>query len=148
MLIRAFVALAIVLSGSPAAAGEAGVDDRFNTFLEKFVSDAGFRAGRIVDPLPAKIGNVRVGEVKSERWSRSEARSKMKPLLPAAELAAQGLSQRVKKVSGSRVEVTQFRPGASDHMLIYRFQKLRGAWQLTHVEDTSMPPPTPAPPHG
>ncbi|MGH9398849.1 MAG: hypothetical protein ACRD00_00665, partial [Thermoanaerobaculia bacterium] len=113
-------------------------DDRFDAFLEKFVSDALFRAGRIVDPLPAKVGNVRVQEVQTERWSRADVRSKMKPMLPAAELTAQGLSQRVKKISGSRVEVSQYRPGASDYMLTYRFQKIKSAWHLTHFEDASM----------
>ena len=145
-LARAFLALALVVSIPAIAAGEAGIDDRFDVFLEKFISDSGFRSGRIVDPLPVKVGNVQVQDVQTERWSRADVRKKLTSLLPPAELKAQGLSQRVRKISGSRVEVSQWRPGTSDVLLTYRFQKLRGAWMLTHFDDASRQPASPPPP--
>jgi hypothetical protein len=135
---RAFVvALLFLAAGSARAQQAASADPSFDDFLTKFSSDAHFRLDRIQYPLSVRVGNAAVVEVRVEKWQRDQVRKELPPLLSPAELKEKGLDQRVKRASGTRVVVVQFRPEAQSTLRNYTFERVKGRWFLTRFEDAS-----------
>jgi hypothetical protein len=131
------VALLFLATGSTRAQQAAAADPSFDDFLAKFASDAHFRLDRIQYPLSVRIGNTAVVEVRVEKWQRDQVRQELPPLLSAAELKEKGLDQRVKRASGTRVVVVQFRPEAQSTLRNYTFERVKGRWFLARFEDAS-----------
>ena len=126
------------LLGALALGQQAAPDDRsFEEFLQRFVAEQPFRVDRTTYPLPVRIGDPRVVEVRSEKWTRKQVQSDLPSPLAPGQLKDRGLEQRVKRHSSTKVDVIQFRPGADSYILIYTFQRLRGRWSLTRFEDVS-----------
>ena len=125
------------LSAVVLAQQAATTDPSFDDFLGKFTSDAHFRLDRIQIPLSVRIGNSSVVEVRVEKWQRDQVRKELAPFLSAAELKEQGLDQRLKRASGTRVVVVQFKPGAQGILRNYTFERLRGRWFLVRFDDQS-----------
>jgi len=137
---RAFVVALVFLAAGSARAQQAAAplaDPSFDDFLAKFASDAHFRLDRIQYPLSVRVGNATVVEVRVEKWQRDQVRQELPPLLSTAELKEQGLDQRVKRASGTRVVVVQFRPEAQSTLHNYTFERLKGRWFLARFEDAS-----------
>jgi hypothetical protein len=57
----------------------------------------------------------------------------VKPL-SVAELAAEVLSQEIKKISATRIDAFQFRDEADSYLVTYRFELRKGSWFLTWFE--------------
>lgn len=134
----AVVVALVLLAAASARAGQAAeADSSFDDFLTKFASDAHFRLDRIQIPLTVRIGNTAVVETRVEKWQRDQVRKDLRPLLSAAELKDQGLDQRVKRASGTRVVVVQFKPEAQSTLRNYTFERLKGRWFLIRFEDAS-----------
>jgi hypothetical protein len=131
------VALVFLAAGSARAAQAAEADPSFDDFLAKFTSDPHFRLDRIQYPLSVRVGNPAVVEVRVEKWQQDQVRKELPPLLLAAELKEQGLDQRVKRASGTRVVVVQFKPEAQSTLRNYTFERLKGRWFLIRFEDAS-----------
>ena len=131
------VALVFLAACSARAAQAAEADPSFDDFLAKFTSDAHFRLDRIQYPLSVRVGNPAVVEVRVEKWQQDQVRKELPPLLLAAELKEQGLDQRVKRASGTRVVVVQFKPEARGTLRNYTFERLKGRWFLIRFEDAS-----------
>ena len=135
---RALVVTLVFLAAGMARAQQgAAADPSFDDFLTKFASDGRFRLDRTQYPLSVRIGNAAVVEVRVEKWQQDQVRKKLPPLLPAADLKEQGLDQRVKRASGTRVVVVQFRPEAQSTLRHYTFERVKGRWFLARFEDAS-----------
>jgi len=138
---RASAALLVVLglSGTSLWAQSAPPppDASFGDFLAKFASDPVFRRDRVRDPLTVRLFDKATGEVHKESWARERFRRDLPPLLSAADLKEKGLDQRIKKTSGTRNQVVQYRPEARDYLKTYTFEKVKGLWFLSQFEDAS-----------
>lgn len=127
--------LGLQMAGSRAVCLEP--PETFGSFLDRFLSEKQFRLARIRYPLIARLGSSCEGDLRVEKWSRAKTQeAAVRPMSPV-ELAAEGLTQRIKKVSAHRVEVFQFREEADSHLVTYRFELKGSAWYLTWFEDRS-----------
>lgn len=131
------VALLCLAGGAGAAQMVPPRDASFDEFLARFAADARFRMDRIRDPLPVRIGDAAAGDVRREAWRREQCRRDLPPALSLAELKEKGLEQRVRRASGTRVEVVQFRPEARSVLRTYTFEKIKGLWYLSRFDDAS-----------
>lgn len=131
------VVILCLLTGSALAQQAAAADPSFDGFLGKFATDAHFRFDRIQYPLLVRVGNTAVAEVRAEKWRRDQVRQELPPLLSAAELKEKGLDQRVKRASGTRVVVVQFKPEAQSILRNYTFERVKGRWFLARFDDAS-----------
>ncbi len=126
------------LLGALAAAQQAPPNDGpFEEFFLRFVAEKPFRLDRVSYPLTVRIGDARVGEVRSESWARKQVQSDMPVPLTAEELKTKGLEQRIKRQSGTRVDVMQFRLEGERYMVTYTFQRLKGRWFLTRFDNAT-----------
>jgi hypothetical protein len=126
------------LLGALAVGQQAAPNDRsFEEFFQRFVAEQPFPLDRTTYPLPVRIGDPRVVEVRSETWTRKQVQSDLPSPLTLGQLKARGLEQRVKRHSSTKVDVMQFRPEADSYILIYTFQRLKGRWYLTRFQDAS-----------
>jgi hypothetical protein len=126
------------LLGALAVGQQAAPNDRsFEDFLRRFVAEQPFRLDRTTYPLPVRIGNPRVVEVRSEKWTRKQVQGDLPSPLTPGQLKVRGSEQRLKRHSSTKVDVIQFRPEADSYILIYTFQRLKGRWYLTRFENTS-----------
>ncbi|HYM60902.1 MAG TPA: hypothetical protein VEZ11_08415 [Thermoanaerobaculia bacterium] len=111
--------------------------EAFEPFLGRFIADEGFRLHRITYPLSVKLGDKCEGEWEEASWPREKARSEGVAPLTKQELKADGLKQRITRVSSGKVEVFQYQPEADSYLLTYRFELVGGLWFLTYLEDAS-----------
>lgn len=132
-------AIAILVALVAQHVGAAGVESsaKFDTFLKRFVADRHFRSERTMYPLRARLGNECEENWKTEKWPRARVMKEDVRPLSAAELAAQDLSQEVRNISASRIEVFQFKDEADSYLLTYRFERRNGCWFLTWFQDES-----------
>ena len=133
------VAAALVWLLGALAAGQTAPpnDGPFEEFFQRFVAEQPFRLDRVSYPLSVRIGDARVGEVRSESWARKQVQSDMPAPLTAEGLKSKGLEQRIKRQSGTKVDVMQFRLEGESYMVTYTFQRLKGRWFLTRFQNAS-----------
>ena len=132
------VALGILMAlAIPRVTVAAESADTFDAFLKRFVADNRFRLQRTTYPLAAHLGNACEEDWKTEKWPRSRVEKENLKPLSVAELAANGLSQEIKKISATRIEVFQFRDEADSYLVTYRFELKKGSWVLAWFEEGS-----------
>ena len=129
------LALVLTAASNPSIASS---KEPFKEFLARFASEPEFRSQRIADPLSIRIGNEALSEVASEKLPAARAVALTAPLLSETVLVERGLRQRISRVSGSTMEVFQYRDEADSYLVTFRFELRGGKWFLTSFCDDSM----------
>src|ERR1700730_16305041 len=104
----AIVASLLICASSSATT----LHEDFSGFLRRFITEPRFRSMRTTYPLIARLGSQCEEEHRTERWNRVAVSKHLTVPLSHAALAKEGLSEQLTKISGTEVQLLQFRDEA------------------------------------
>lgn len=122
---------AAALAGCAAPPAQRGcVDEKFDSFLPRYMSDRQFATERTVFPLQS----VATAEEKNTAVSREEFAASA---LLAEMIKSDQLSTRQVATPGG-MQLNVFRPDSDSLLYFYRFRQQGGCWYLWQFEDASL----------
>jgi hypothetical protein len=126
----------LLLSAFAASAAGAACPGRFEEFLQRFESDAGFHVASVRFPLPMAFVDDNVRQ--KGRLTKREYVMPRQPWYPTPALQADWrLSKAVRDVSATRRIVHFEQPDAEAYSVDFHFQKAGGCWRLVFMDDHS-----------
>ena len=127
----------VLVAGCGSPTRKASSAEDFDSFLTRFLTDKEFRRDRVPVPLTAVLAVCGPETPKVEHWSREEIDRQGFYPLDRAGLDAEGLTQRVERISEGETELTQYQEESDSYVAVFRFSLRGGQWFLVKVEDRS-----------